>query len=67
MGLFQFYGCFVEIDDVVEEREDVGVEVGDVFYGLVVGVEDGEEVVYLVSMDECLCYYGQEFDLCSGY
>ena len=42
----------MEIDDAVEQRKDVGTEVRHVLHGVVVGVEDGEEVVHPGRVDE---------------
>ena len=43
---FQGRSSFVEVDDAVQEREDIGAEICDVTHCPVMGVEDSEEPVH---------------------
>lgn len=60
---FELEAGFLEVDDGVEEGEDVGAEVGDVLHGVVMGVEDGEEVVHPGGVDEGPSHDWEEGDL----
>ena len=48
----QFERGLVKVNDAVEERKDVGGKVCHVAHGVVVGVEDGEEVVHPGGVDQ---------------
>lgn len=42
MASLQLLDSFVEVNDAVQQREDVGAEGGNILHCLIVGVEYGE-------------------------
>lgn len=53
----------MKVDDAIQQREDLSAKSGDIAHGVVVGVQDREEVVLPGSVDEGPGHEGQKWDM----